>query len=427
MERCDDYIKKKQERQKHKEHEEEEEQEQEEDENPYVFEDNDFETKIDTKDGRVLILNKFNEKSKLLKNIENYGLAVLEIKANAFLSPHHYDSEAILFNIKGRGIIGLVAEDRTERFNLEEGDIMRVPAGTPMYLVNRDENEKLYIAAFHMPPSSGSAPVNLEPFFESAGRKPESVLNTFSSKVLQAALKSSKGELETVLDEQKKGRIFKIEKEDVRGLAPKKSLWPFGGPFKSPFNIFSNNPAFSNKFGSLFEVGPSQEKSGLEGLNLMLTLANITKGSMSTIHYNTNANKIALVIDGEGELEMACPHMPSSSSNSRQKKSSISYHNINAKLRPGVMFVVPAGHPFVNIASKKKNLIVVCFEVNAQRNKKLALAGKKNIVSALDKAAKEVAFDIAAEKVDEVFERKEEFFFPYDNEERKEEHGRAVV
>lgn len=55
-----------------------------------------------------------------------------------------------------------MAEDRTERFNLEEGDIMRVPAGTPMYLVNRDENEKLYIAAFHMPPSSGSAPVNLE-------------------------------------------------------------------------------------------------------------------------------------------------------------------------------------------------------------------------------------------------------------------------
>lgn len=83
--------------------------------------------------------------------------------------------------------------------------------------------------------------------------------------------------METVLDEQKKGRIFKIEKEDVHGLAPKKSLWPFGGPFKSPFNIFSNNPAFSNKFGSLFEVGPSQEKSGLEGLNLMLTLANITK------------------------------------------------------------------------------------------------------------------------------------------------------
>ncbi|XP_058770902.1 sucrose-binding protein-like [Vicia villosa] len=432
-EECEDYIKKKQERQTHKEREEKEqekEQEQEEDENPYVFENNDFETKIDTEDGRVLILNKFHEKSKLLKNIENYGLAVLEIKANAFLSPHHYDSEAILFNIKGKGIIGLVAEDRTERFNLVEGDIIRVQAGTPMYLVNRDENEELLIAAFHMPPSSDSAPVNLEPFFGPPGRNPDSVLTAFSSKVLQAAFKSSRGELETVLDEQKKERIFKIAKEDVRELAHQRkiSLWPFGVLFKGPFNILSNKPTFSNQFGSLYEVGPLQEKTGLEGLNLMLSFANINKGSMSTIHYNTNANKIALVVGGEGDLEMACPHTPSSSSNSKQKRSSISYHNINAKLRPGTVFVVPAGHPFVNIASKENNLSIVCFEVNAQRNKKLAYAGKNNIVSALDKTAKEVAFDLAAEKVDEIFERKEEFFFPYDdNEERKEERGRAFV
>nr|CAC27161.1 putative sucrose binding protein [Vicia faba var. minor] len=426
MEKCEDYVRKKQERQKHKEHEKEEHEEEEENENPYVFENKDFETKIDTKDGRILILNKFHEKSKLLKNIENYGLAVLEIKANAFLSPHHYDSEAILFNIKGKGIIGLVAEDQTERFNLEEGDLIRVPAGTPTYLVNRDENEKLLIAAFHLPPSSGSAPVNLEPFFESGGRRPESVLSTFSSKVLQAALKSSERELETVLDEQQKGRIFKIAKEDVLSLAPKRSLWPFGGTFKGPFNIRNNNPAFSNQFGTLFEVGPSLEKTGLEGLNLMLTFANITKGSMSTIHYNTNANKIAFVVNGEGDFEMACPHMPSSSSNSKQKKSSISYHNINAKLKPGMVFVVPAGHPYVNIASKKNNLLILCFEVNAQRNKKLAFAGKKNIMSALDKTAKELAFDLAAQKVDKIFERKEELFFPYD-EERKEERGRAFV
>jgi len=53
-------------------------------------------------------------------------------------------------------------EDKTERFNLEAGDIMRVPAGTPLYLVNRDENEKLFVAALHMQPSSSSAPVNLE-------------------------------------------------------------------------------------------------------------------------------------------------------------------------------------------------------------------------------------------------------------------------
>ncbi|MCH91555.1 vicilin-like antimicrobial peptides 2-1-like, partial [Trifolium medium] len=128
-----------------------------------------------------------------------------------------------------------------------------------------------------MPSSPGSAPLNFEAFFGPAGRNPESVLTAFSSKVLQAAFKTSKGKLESVLDEQKKERIFKIPKEDVRGLAPKKSIWPFGGQFKGPFNIFSNNPSFSNQFGSLFEVGPSESKSGLEGLNLMLSFANITK------------------------------------------------------------------------------------------------------------------------------------------------------
>jgi hypothetical protein len=40
-----------------------------------------------------------------------------------------------------------------------------------------------------------------------------------------------------------------------------------------------------------------------------------------------------------------------------------------------MVFVVPAGHPFVTVASKNNNLNIVCFEVNAQRNKKLAFAG----------------------------------------------------
>jgi len=148
---------------------------------------------------------------------------------------------------------------------------------------------------------------------------------------------------------------------------------------------------------------------------------------MSTIYYNTNANKIAIVIEGEGEFEMACPHMSSSSSHSKQRRSSsTSYQKINARLRPGMVFVVPAGHPFVTIASKNNNLKIVCFEVNAQRNKKLAFAGKNNIVSALDKTAKKLAFDKSAEKVDEIFKRDEEFFFPYDLEdESKEERGRA--
>lgn len=97
MEECDEYHRMKKEREKRKEQD----QDEDENENPYVFKSKDFDTRIDTEDGRVLVLNKFNDKSKLLRNIENYGLAVLEVKGHAFVSPHHFDSEVIIFNVKG--------------------------------------------------------------------------------------------------------------------------------------------------------------------------------------------------------------------------------------------------------------------------------------------------------------------------------------
>lgn len=212
--------------------------------------------------------------------------------------------------------------------------------------------------------------------------------------------------------------MFKITKEEVRSLAPTKSrgIWPFGGQ-KGPFNIFSKSPAFSNQYGRLFEVGPDDEKSGLQGLNLMLTFANITNGSMTTIMYNTRATKIGLVIDGEGHFEMACPHVSSGSS----------YQRISAKLRPGLVFVVPAGHPFVTTASNKNNLSILCFEVNAQGNKKFTFAGKNNVVSALDKNAKELAFNYPADKVDDIFNRVEQFFFPalHTFDQSEDDHRRA--
>ncbi|CAI8586211.1 unnamed protein product [Vicia faba] len=51
-----------------------------------------------------------------------------------------------------------------------------------------------------------------------------------------------------------------------------------------------------------------------------------------------------------------------------------------------------------------------------------SIQGKKNVVSALDKTTKELAFDLGVEKVDEIFQKKEELFFPYDYKERKEDH-----
>ncbi|XP_027368019.1 sucrose-binding protein-like, partial [Abrus precatorius] len=439
MRRCDEYYETKQEREREKEkekeqemeekqthhhhhhHGKEEEKEEEEEEIPYVFEEEDFDT-IHAAEGTIDVLKKFTRKSKLLQGIENFRLSFIKTRSHAFVTPRHFDSEIVLVNVVGRATIGLVMEDKTEKVNLEPGDFLRIPAGTPVYIVNRDWNDLLSLILFHIPVST---PGHFEEFFGLGGRDPESVLTAFSWEVLEAALKTPRQKLEKLFDQQNEGSIFTISGEEVQAMSPKKSFWPFGIQSKTPFNIFSKDPIFSNQYGSLIEVGPSDKKSELEGLNLMITFTKIIKGSMSTILYNSHATKIAVVIDGEGKFEMACPHVSSSHTRSKHQKTSPSYHKISAKLKPATVFVVPAGHPFVTIASKKNDLKIICFEVHAEGNHKLTFAGKNNIVSALDKTAKELAFNYPAEKVDEIFNRNEQFFFPFEEETKENGHADA--
>lgn len=87
--------------------------------------------------------------------------------------------------------------------------------------------------------------------------------------------------------------------------------------------------------------------------------------------YYSKATKIAMVTEGTGRLEIVTPYM----SRGESKKSSPTYERVSAHLRPGVVFVVPSGHPFVIVASDKQNLQILCFEVNARGNRKFNFAG----------------------------------------------------
>ncbi|KAK6239178.1 hypothetical protein QUC31_004647, partial [Theobroma cacao] len=61
-----------------------------------------------------------------------------------------------------------------------------VRAGTPIYLINRDENEKLYIVEFFRPVN---LPGHYDVFFGAGGEGAESFYKTFSIEILEAALR----------------------------------------------------------------------------------------------------------------------------------------------------------------------------------------------------------------------------------------------
>lgn len=74
--------------------------------------------------------------------------------------------------------MSLMTKDRRESFNIREGDILMIKAGTIVYLINRDENERLVLAKLLQPVST---PGNFEAFYGAGGENPKSFYRVFSN------------------------------------------------------------------------------------------------------------------------------------------------------------------------------------------------------------------------------------------------------
>lgn len=362
----------------------------------------------------------------------------------------------------------MVRGDKRESHNLERGDILRVPAGTPVYIINRDENEKLFVVKLLHPvnlPDQFEVLQNqitccdfwsyiqsvtlhyhtIQAFYEGGGENPQSFFKAFSPEVLEAAFKTERDELQRLFGQQRQGSIMKASREQIEKMShssrSSEGLWPFHGdqpstPFSTssksgPFNLLRKRPSQSNRHGRLFEADSSDYKQ-LEELDLQISFANITRGSMIAPFFNSRATKISFVLDGEGFFEMACPHLASQESSQggsqrQQRSSSPSYQNVRGDLRRGTVFIVPAGHPVTAIASRNNNLQILCFEVNAKDNVRLPLTGKKNVVSQFEREAKELAFGVPVREVDRIFNKQEGEFFLEGPNNQQQGRIRSVV
>ena len=164
---------------------------------------------------------------------------------------------------------------------------------------------------------------------------------------------------------------------------------------------------------------------------------------MSAPFYNSRSIKIAYVLDGEGHIEIVCPHLAQGGESehgrrggrserrsrrgeeeSEEEEAGQGYRTIRARVSRGTAFVVPVGHPVVEVASRGSNLQIVCFEVQADRNEKVYLAGANNVLRKLDGAAKELAFAARAREVDEVLDAQRDQSLPDSEESGRREEQR---
>ncbi|XP_066316693.1 globulin-1 S allele-like [Miscanthus floridulus] len=394
------------------------EREQEPGRRPYVFDRRSFCRVVRSEQGSVRVLRPFHEASKLLRGIRNYRVAVLEANPRSFIVPGHTDAHCICYVVQGEGVVTTIENGERRSYTIKEGHIFVAPAGAITYLAKTDGRKKLVIAKIL---HTISVPGEFQFFFSPGERNPESFLSSFSKSIQRAAYKTSSDRLERLFRkrEQDKGVIVRATEEQIcelqrhaseGGHGPHWPLPPFGESH-GPYSLLDQRPSIGNQHGQLYEADACSFHD-LADHDVSVSFTNITAGSMSAPLFNTRSFKISYVAKGEGSAEIVCPHHHESQGGERERgkgrrrseeeegseeeeeeeEAGQGYHTIRARLSPGTAFVVPVGHPFVAVVSPDSNLELVCFEIHAEKNEKVFLAGADNVFKKLDHVAKALSF-----------------------------------
>ncbi|RZC52308.1 hypothetical protein C5167_020736 [Papaver somniferum] len=413
--------------------------------NPYFYDEQSFIDRYSTQEGYIRVLPKFTEQSNLLRGIENYRLAIFQANPNTFVIPSHWDADAVLFVVKGRGTISLVRQKNRESYNLKQGDVLRVPVGSLVYMINRDNSETLQIGKILV---TVSTPGQVREFFSSGDHEPESFYRVFSNDILESAFNTPRERLDRLFGQQTQGVIIRASQEQVRELSRHASssseeghFWPKRGGQSSsgPFNILNKRATYSNSYGQLYEVDGNDYKQ-LQDLDLGVSFTNISQGGMLGPYYNTRSTKVLLVVEGNGRFEMACPHLSKQSQRQqrgrqefeeeREQGQGVHYEKVSARLSPRSVFIVPAGHPVAIVASQNQNLQIVAFEINAQGNQRNFLAGRESVINQMEKVAMELGFNVPSSEVQEILNKQRESFFlpgPNQRQQQRGSHGLSIL
>ncbi|POO02125.1 Bicupin, oxalate decarboxylase/oxidase [Trema orientale] len=398
--------------------------------NPYHVHSHRLQSRFRTDEGHFRVLEKLSERSELLRGLENHRLAVLEAAPNTFVAPHHCDADAVFVVTRGRGTISIVRQNNKESHNIERSDVVAVPAGSTVYLINQDNTERLQIVKLVTPVN---IPGQFEEYFPAgSGENPPSYFGAFSTNATEEQIERLIGEQRQGQREvQRQGYVKKASQEQLRALSqhatsPRRR----GRESSGPISLQQQSPLYSNDYGKFYEVNPEQNKQ-LKNMDVLVNWAELRQNSIMVPHYNSKATILVLVVEGTGRIEMACPHL----SRQRQQRGgqqeeesqSGRYERVTAQLSTGDVYIIPAGHPVAVVASGSQTLRMVGFGVNARNNERNFIAGKDNIIKQLEREAKELAFNMPGREVEQIFNQqpKMSHFVPQDQSQQQQEEGRS--
>ncbi|XP_045787490.1 vicilin-like [Trifolium pratense] len=418
--------------------------------NPFLFKYNRFQTLFENENGHIRLLQRFDKRSEIFENLQNYRLLEYNSKPHTLFLPQHNDADFILAILSGRAILTVLNSNDRKSFNLERGDTIKLPAGTIAYLANQDDKQDLRVLDLVIPLNK---PGQFQSFLLSGSENEQSFLSGFSKNILEASFNADYEEIERVLIEEREKEpqhrrdlrdrrrhqsseanvIVKVSREQIEELSKnaKSSSKKSASSESEPFNLGNRDPIYSNKFGNFVEITPEKNPQ-LQDLGILVNAVEIKEGSLLLPHYNSRATLIVAAVEGKGEFELVGQRNENQQEQREEDEEeeeegqdrSRQVQRYRARLSPGDVFVIPAGHPVAVSASS--NLYLVGFGINAENNQRNFLAGEEdNVISQIHRPVKELAFPGSAQQVDRLLKnQKQSYFANAQPQQRKEESQR---
>ncbi|KAM1277138.1 hypothetical protein ACFX13_030279 [Malus domestica] len=132
-------------------------------------------------------------------------IGFITMEPKSLFIPQYLDSNLILFVCRGEVKVGLIYKDELGERILKAGDVYIIPAGSPFYLVNTGEGQRVHIiCSIDISESLG---MGLQSFFIGGGSNPQSVIAGFDHEVLANAFNVTSSELSEMFTSQQQGPI----------------------------------------------------------------------------------------------------------------------------------------------------------------------------------------------------------------------------
>ncbi|KAJ0840176.1 putative rmlC-like cupin domain superfamily, rmlC-like jelly roll protein [Helianthus annuus] len=345
-----------------------------------------------------------------------YYLHFITMNPCSLFLPVYLHSEMLLYVNSGNGTLSWINvkaddDDKLQQVVLKRGDIFRLTSETVFYLQNNvDEAHGYHLQNLQIYAIFPASEVELQNDLLAGAYTPvHDLVLGFDNRVLQSTLSVPEEVIEELRGGENQPLIVDAQFEisaskGIRALIGTNDIYNVENKKKKKkkdkmkaYNVFNEDHDVDTCFGWSVVV-TSEELDVLKDTNFGVFMVNLAKGSMMAPHWTPDTVEIAIVLHGQGVIEVVCPGIASETK----------CENSRLMVEEGDVFVVPRAHPMAQMSYNNDSFVFMGFMLKQEKESPQYLAGKLSILQRLDRKVLAKSFNVRNTTIDWILSNEKE-------------------